>query len=224
MNPINGIEMMRYTTIAAVLAILGTTAACSDNDPVEARPGSASAVITDDASSSGAFQSDEGSAYRSEGASTFSGSLNADAEVAISADGQTWIDLGSPTRVNVALQSSGDETAVHTNASVPATTYSRVRLTLSGGQANVDAGALLGGITFSSALAIRVGGSDNRVVIEKEVQPFTVTADAHARIIFDLNSEGWVDKENAEDETAEDEEVEDSATADREVSEPQPAG
>lgn len=210
---------MRYTTIAAVLALMGVTTACSDNDLVEAESGSASAVITDDATSQGAFRSDEGSAYQTASAGTFSGSLTTDAKVEISADGEAWIDLGSPARVTVDLQSSGDETTVHSNVVVPATTYTRVRLTLSGGQANIDAGALLGGVTFNSALSIQVGGSDNHVVIEKEVTPFTVTADTHARIIFDLNSEGWVDEENADDETADDQEVEENATATREMEE-----
>ena len=188
-----------------------------DTDPVGTALGSASAVITDDATSQGALRSHEGAPYRAAAAGTFSGSFTSEAQVEISMDGSTWVDLGSPSQVSVMLQSSGGESTVHSNASVPVGTYTHARLRLSGGQASVDAGAVLGGVSFTGAVDIQVGGTDQEVVIEKQVQPFTLTADTQARIIFDLNSEAWVDEENADDQSADDEEVEDSATAHREV-------
>lgn len=207
---------MRYKTTFALLALLGAATACSDNDPVEGGTASASAVITDDASSQSAMRGEDAAAYRTS-SGHFSGNFRGGAQVAISADGQTWVNLGSPSQVTVALQSSGSETTVHSRSAISAGTYTRVRLTLSGARADVNAGATLGGVSFGSALSILVGGSDQQVVIEKQVEPFTVSADSHARIIFDLNSEAWINQGNAEDESVDDQEVDDSTTARREV-------
>ena len=180
--------------------------------------GTATAVVKDDPSSTSAYRGTT-PGYTTKEAGTFSGTLTADAEVEISADGEAWIDLGSPANMSLDMQSSGDETTVHSNVAIPVGTYTRVRLRLSGGEANIDAGASLGGIVLSAAVSILVGGSDQDVVIEKTVAPFTVTADSNVRLVFDLNSEVWVNQSNADDETAEDQEVEDAADADREVTE-----
>lgn len=206
---------MKTIAQLTLIGMLGFVAGCSDNDPIDA--GSASAVLTDDAGSSSALRESDSSAGMAVSQNSFSGTFSSDAQVSISAEGATWVDLGSPASAQVALQSSGDETTVHANAVVPAGTYTRVRLILSGGEANIDAGAVLGGITFTGSVSMSVGGTDNEVVIEKTVDPFTVTADSHVRILFDLNSELWVNQQNAEDEEVEDEEVEDSTTADRDV-------
>lgn len=210
---------MRSTTTFALLALLGAATACTDDDPVEGGTASVSATITDDASSPSAFQAGDGTTMYAQADGHFSGSLSSDARVAISTDGESWVDLGSPSQVTVALQSSGQETTVHNRAAVAAGTYTRVRLTLSNARAELDAGAVLGGISFTSAVSIRVGGADQQVVIEKQVEPFTIHADTHARITFDLNSEGWVDEQAAEEESVEDQEVQESTTARREVDE-----
>lgn len=203
---------MRYTKILTAVALLGLTTACADNDPIEGERGSASAEITDDASSSASLASDAGTANQSTG--TFSGTFTSDAEVAIAAESGAWVDLGSPTRATVTLQSTGDRTSIHANSAVPAGIYTRVRLTLSGGRAHVTAGGTLGdNFSLTSDATINVGGSDNHVVIEKQVQPFTVGADTHVRILFDLNSEAWINQQSAEEENVEDEEVERNTTA-----------
>jgi hypothetical protein len=209
---------MRYTTLIAALAFLGAATACTDDDPVEAGLGSAAAVITDDASTSGSLASNDGMASQSAG--TFSGSFTSDAQVSIAAEGGAWIDLGSPARVTVALQSSGEETAVHASTPVPAGTYTRVRLTLSDAEAYVAAGGVLGGLTLTSQATIRVG-SGAPVVIEKHVQPFTVDGSAHARIRFDLNSQAWIHQQSAEQQEADEDEVRENTTATRTVEQPE---
>lgn len=206
---------MRYTTVLAAVAVMGLATACTDNDPIEGEMASATAAITDDASSS--LTSDDGSANQSAG--TYAGTFTGDAQVSIGAEGEAWVDLGSPTPTTVELQSTGDETTVHAGTMIPAGLYTRVRLTLTGAEATVGAGAVFGGVTVTSDSRIEVGGSDNQVVIEKAVQPFTVTAGAHARVLFDLNSEGWIHRQSVEDESAEDEEVRESTTATRSVDE-----
>lgn len=207
---------MRFTTTFALVALLGATTACTDDDPVAGGTASASATITDDASSSSALQGDDGAALRALADGHFSGGLSSNAQVAISADGETWVDLGSPAPVTVALQSNGNETTVHSRAAIQPGTYTRVRLTLTEARADIDAGAMLGGISFTSAVSIAVGGADQSVVIEKQVAPFTVESDSHVLIRFDMNSEQWVDEETADDESVEDERVRESTVADQE--------
>lgn len=206
---------MRVSTIIALSTAALLAAGCGGDDPVGVDDrGTASASVSDNPSTTSAFRSES---WRPEAAGTFSGSLNASAAVEISADGQTWIDLGSPSNISLALQSTGSETTIASSAEIPVGTYTRVRLRLSGATANIDAGAVLGALTLSSAVAIKVGGADQEVVIEKTVEPFTVTADVHTHVMFDLNSEAWVTAGNAEDETAEDEEVEEACEANRKM-------
>lgn len=210
---------MKSLTILTTLSLLGLTTACTGDDPVEPGVGSASAAITDNAHAVDAIQASHDITPRVLMHGEYSGRLSSSAKVEISADGVTWVELGSPAAVLVTLQSHVEETTVHTRASVPVGTYSRVRLTLSGAEAEIEAGAVVGGVTLTSAVAIRVGGSDGEVVIEKEVEPFTVKADTHVRVLFDLNTEEWVTSENADEQMAQDDEVRGSARAGRSVEE-----
>lgn len=209
---------MRFPTIVT-LSVLACTSACTGDDPVEPGMGSASATITDNAHEVDPLGESDGTSPRILRHGPYSGRLSSSATVEISADGETWVDLGLPTAVEVTLQSHFEETTIYTMASVPVGTYSRVRLTLSGAEAEIDAGGTVGGITLNSAVAITLGGSDSEVVIEKEIEPFTVKATSHVRVAFDLNSEGWVHEESAGDGTAADEEVRSSARADRSMEE-----
>jgi hypothetical protein len=203
----------RFVALASAALMAG---ACADSPTGTGTVmGTVSVAVTDDASA--ASVQDAGSATGAQTAgSTFSGTFTASARAAISADGVTWIDLGSPGAIDVALQSTGDRTDLHGNVAVPVGTYTRVRLILSGAQAQLNAGAVLGSITLTSGATIRVAGG-NQIVIEKQIQPFTLSADTHARVIFDLNSEEWVDEESAQEEEVAEEEVQESTSAHREV-------
>jgi hypothetical protein len=207
---------MRTTRFVALASAALVAVACADSPTGTGMvTGTVSAAVTDDASA--ASVQDAGSTTGAQTAgSTFSGTFTANAQAAISVDGVTWIDLGSPAAIDVALQSTGNRTDIHGNVAVPVGTYTRVRLTLSGAQAQLNAGAVLGGITLTSSATIRVAGG-NQFVIEKQVQPFTVSANTHARVIFDLNSQEWVDEESARDEEVDEEDVQESTTAHREV-------
>lgn len=209
---------MRYTMVLAVVAVLGTATACTDDDPIEAEMGSASAVITDDPSTASAAASALANVEQvDQTAGPFSGTFTTTAWVSIRAEGGGWLDLGSPADATVSLQSTGDAATIHADAAVPVGTYTHVRLTLSGAEARIAAGAVLGGLTLDGDVRIEVGGSDGRLVIEKTIEPFTIDTDAHARIRFDLNSEAWVHEQSAKEEAADDDEVQNSTTATRTV-------
>lgn len=209
---------MRYTMVLAAVAMLGTATACTNDDPIEAQMGSASAVITDDPSTASAAASGlANDAQADQSAGPFSGTFTTTAWVSVRAEGGGWLDLGSPADATISLQTTGDAATIHADAAVPVDTYTHVRLTLSGAEARIAAGAVLGGLTLGSDVRIVVGGSDGRLVIEKTVEPFTIDTDAHARIRFDLNSEAWVHEQSAEEGAADDDEVRDSTTATRTV-------
>ena len=64
------------------------------------------------------------------GAAAFTGTVAGDQHVSIRSTGDTWVDVGMPNGITVALQST-TPTTVHGSTSVPAGSYDRVRLTLS---------------------------------------------------------------------------------------------
>jgi hypothetical protein len=144
-------------------------------------------------------------------AATFSGTVTSNTNVAVSADGSTWIDLGSPNGITIRMQSA-DSTTVHGEVDVPAGTYARVRLTLRNAQAKLLAGGSVAGISLASDLTLTVGGTDSQVIVEKQVQPFEVRAGSRTAIQFELNSESWATAQNTQDRTVEDGEVQQAAT------------
>ncbi|MBI4544828.1 MAG: hypothetical protein HY703_06520 [Gemmatimonadetes bacterium] len=50
---------------------------------------------------------------------------------------------------------------------------------------------------------------------EKDLVPFTITANTLATILLELNSEAWVTKQNVRDRVVDDAEVQQAATASR---------
>ena len=187
-------HLIRNATAIAVLMPL-TLAACSDDGtgPGDGN-GYARAVMMDDPDVTSQHATAPLLFLSRSGAAAYTGEFTGTAQIAISADGATWIDLGSPAQVTVDAQSSGNETVVHGEATVPAGTYTRIRVTFEGMNIQLDAGSTIGGLTLTAGATIVVGGADGEVVIEKQVSGFTVAADASARtdVVFDLNSEAWV--------------------------------
>jgi len=157
--------------MAMVSALL--VGACSD----PAGPGGegrVNAVLTDAPSGSQvSYQATQAGAPMA--ASGFQGQMSGSAQVYIYSEAEGWVSLGSPSNADVTLQSSS-ETTVHAQASVPAATYTKVRLILEGGKTDVAAGAVFGGFTLGASVRITMGGTDGRIEIEKTVQPFTVSA------------------------------------------------
>lgn len=121
----------------------------------------------------------------------FTGTAAGDFQAAISADGSTWHDLGSPNGITVQLQSSTERTTVHGEQGVPAATYARVRLVIRDVEITVNAGSEVDGVTLDADAKLSLAPEDE-LVIERQVGPVTVTADSGVEISFDLNSEAWV--------------------------------
>ncbi len=201
----------RALALSLSLAVIGT--GCDDDITGAEETGPMQAYVNDNPSSAGAVSS-EPAANRAPAATSlqYSGSLDADAQVAISADGQSWIELGPAHSISAELQASGEGADVHGEVRVPVGTYSHVRLVLDDARANVAAGSTLGGLLISATLSLRLG-SESRVTIEKSIPPFEVTAGSRTRIHWTMNSHQWMSEEKAEEEEVEEEEVEQAAEA-----------
>jgi hypothetical protein len=109
-------------------------------------------------------------------------------------DGDRWIDLGSANGITIPLQVVGRSTTVHGEASVPATSYSRVRLVFQGVTARISRGSTIGGTTLASDVTLGMGGSDQRAELVVPVSTFTVQATNSTRhtIVFELRSQQWL--------------------------------
>ncbi len=210
---------------AALAAAVLTLGGCDDDEGTAPETtGRAQAIVTDAPSGSAAALAPAGEAgprFAVEaGSYSYSGTVTADAQVSISADGQTWVDIGPASSISLALQSSGDSTDVHGAVDVPVGTYAYVRLVMDDANARVNAGSSIGGLLLTAAVDVGLG-TGGRVVVVKEVQPFIIHADTRTTLIFDLNSEAWMTEANAGDKQVEEEEVEESCEA-RTRSEPEP--
>lgn len=205
-------DAMRRTPRRAVLALVATVLSGACSDPAGlVEEGRVNAVITDVPSASQAA-APAGAASAPAAASSYQGSLSGSAKVEIYSEARGWVALGSPASASLTLQSAG-ETRVHEQASVPAGTYTRVRLVLEGAAADIAAGADLGGVTLGASVRIVMGGADGEVVVEKSVTPFSVSATSTTTVRFDINSQAWVNQSSAASKTATDAEIQSATTA-----------
>lgn len=177
-------RMMLFCTTAA--ALLG--AGCGDGTE-----GRIEALVLDDPQTqlAPAAMSQQASPADQSAPDGFSGTLAGEVQVAISADGSTWVDLGSPKGITVNLQGT-DGATVHGRVDAPVGIYNRVRLTFRNVEARLSAGSAWGGFTLTTQVNVILGGSDRQVVVEKSVSPFEVRAGATSLIRFDLNAESWI--------------------------------
>lgn len=121
----------------------------------------------------------------------YDGTLSGSAEVHVYSDAQGWISLHAP--VDVTFEIFCMEDAIITaDAHVPVGTYSSVRLTLRGFVANVLAGGTVDGVVLPEAKVIALGGAGGEIVIEKSVTPFEVTETSATSLVFDLNTDTWI--------------------------------
>lgn len=121
----------------------------------------------------------------------YDGSLSGTAQVEIFSDLDGWTPVGDPT--DVTFEIFCEEAAIlEGDVAVPPGTYSQVRLTLTGFAADVAAGAIITGQTVANAFVVTFGDG-TPVVIEKTVTPFTLSTTDATTILFDLNTELWLD-------------------------------
>ena len=159
---------VRHTLLCTGMALV--VAACGDAPLDPAVTGLVNAVVHDTPAVTAAF------------AGTAAGNMH----VSIRPTGGTWVDVGTPNGITVALQST-TPTSVHGSTSVPAGTYDQVRLTLSGITFTVTTGG--GGLNTGSAEA--AGSAD--LEMEVSVPDFTVSTSAGtASVSFDLHVEDWL--------------------------------
>ena len=132
------------------------------------------------------------------GVAAFTGTVTGNQHVSIRSTGGTWIDVGSPNGITVALQST-TPTTVHGSTSVPAGSYDQVRLTLSSVTFSIDAGGTVESTVLDADASAVVAGNAN-LALEISVTPFTVsTSGGTASISFDFNVENWIDLQSLND-------------------------
>ena len=124
---------------------------------------------------------------------SYSGTAAGDFQASLSADGVTWIDLGSLNGITVSLANSAEAT-VHGAQAVPTGTFRWVRLILRDVEITVAAGSTIGGVTFPQEMKadLAVG---TPLSIQRLVSEFTVTEGEGSTIRFDLNSDSWLTAE-----------------------------
>jgi len=167
--------MRKTPTIAIVLALL--TAACGDS-PAGPSSGTRVEAVAQDSPTATPMVT-----------GTLAGNVFASV-----GEGDRWIDIGTPNGITIPLQMAGRTTTVHGEASIPSSSYSRVRLVFQGVSARIARGSVVGGTTLANDTTLVLGGSDERVEMNVPVSTFSVEADARVRrvIVFDLRSQQWL--------------------------------
>lgn len=173
----------------AFVALVALVAACGDNSPsdVEDQPGTA--VVTGVVHDSSAVLPPGRTSMSPADSTDYAGVATGDAQVEVRSAAGTWVPVGEPSAV--AFEIYCEEAAVVRSAvAIAPDTYDMVRLTLTDFELSVLAGAVLEATTHPDPFTVALGSS---VVIEQSVDPFTLAEGESATIIFDLNTELWLD-------------------------------
>lgn len=183
-------------TAATLALIVPAAAACSDSTGLDS--GNVTAALHDDPGSGSAALQTSFSKARAAATSSgsYSGELEADVTVQVSADGSAWTDVHNQvtTTDQVDLQTSS-ETTLTSDASVAPGTYSHVRIVLESPSAHLNSGSTIGGsagdLTLDADMTLTLG-ANGEVMIEKEVADFEISDDSDITVTADLNSEAWI--------------------------------
>lgn len=183
-------------TVAAALVAALVPLACED-DAIGTSQAGVTAVVEDENPDA------QAAAFASllplQTAADYSGTLSGDTRVDVSADGETWVQLGDATQIELELQSAGDEVAVHSDVTVPLETFAFARLVLDGADVEIDPGSTIGGVTLESSATLTIG-SGTQVTVEQQLeQELDLDVGSDATLTFDLNSETWVTQDNLDD-------------------------
>jgi len=122
----------------------------------------------------------------------YDGTLSGSAEVHVYSASEGWVSLHAPVDVSFEIFCLEDAT-ITADAQVPVGTYTAVRLTLRGFVANIVGGGTVDGVVLPEAKVITLGGAGGEIVIEKSVTPFEVTETSDTHLVFDLNTDTWID-------------------------------
>lgn len=179
-------------TLLALAAFVPLAVACGD-DPTDPTPdlepgfGMVDAIVHDSSAVLPAGQTEPAPTD----SINYDGILSGMAQIEIFSDANGWEVLGATEQVSFAIFCE-EAALVAGDAAVEADSYTQVRLTLIDFEANVLAGAVVGGVTYNSDFVIAFGNGDP-VVIEKSVTGFAVADGGSTELIFDLNTEMWLD-------------------------------
>lgn len=194
----------RIAALAAALLVSMTwVAACGDDTSVNLNP-DGDGDGNGDGNVEGAVMTavvHDSSAVLPEGRTTpspvdstsYDGTVTGTAQVEVFSDADGWISLGEAT--DVAFEIYCEEAAiVHGDVSLDPGTYSGVRLTLTDFQASVNAGAVVHAQTVADAFVVALGDG-TPLVIERTVTPFVLENGQTTTLLFDLNTEVWLDQD-----------------------------
>jgi hypothetical protein len=121
----------------------------------------------------------------------YDGVLSGSALVEVYSAAAGWVSLGEP--VDVAFDVYCEQADVaYDRAVVPVGTYTSTRLTLTGFVAELLPGGVLHGSPIVGTPTVALG-SAGTVTIEKAITPFEVVEGGTTTLVFDLNSEEWLD-------------------------------
>lgn len=204
--------MTRTLLTAAALGLTLSAVACSDDDdPTDPMGdmGTVQATLVDDPDPQPAPRTASQTTLARQLQAAFSGTFQGETRVEIYHPGDDqWVEVAGQSTTTLDL-ASNDQAVLGSSSQIDVGTYTRMRLTITGGEAVIGAGATLGGIVLVADVTLDLGGSSN-VVIEKDVA-VTVAADATTTLVIDLNSEAWVTEENTDDGTVTEGEMESAA-------------
>jgi hypothetical protein len=185
---------MRGTTGVALMGAIVVAAACQEG-PTGTPWGWVAAGVTDDPAITNGFDADSGASAGAQRAeSSFGGTFEAVAEIAIMRNGSGWVVMAPAAPVAIPLQRELEAAALQGRGGMPVGTYSRARLTLSDARAALVAGSTVGGVAVAQDISLHVGTEG--FVIEKEIAPFTLTSRTRVSLFFDLNTQDWLDAES----------------------------
>lgn len=196
-----GMAARRHATSLFVLAALAAAACGGDDDGTGPGGGTATAtvVLVDPPSSQSASLPALTAALR------IDGTLTGTAEAYLSADGEAWEDITDEDALELRLQS--EDSAAVGGGQVPGGSYNRLRLVLRDAAATVRAGVDLGGLVLDADVVLELG-ADGELVVEKIVPSLELGSGGAVRLIVDLNSSGWLTRDNAEQGAVSEAEVE----------------
>ncbi|MBI4551600.1 MAG: hypothetical protein HY710_04985 [Candidatus Latescibacteria bacterium] len=194
--------------LAVALAVMAFVVIGCENGVGSSSEGRAQGVVKDHPQQANPKVSGAGAT-----SATFTGDLTANTFVSLSADGTTWVDLGSPNGITIKLQNTTDSTNVHGEQDARVGTYARVRLVLQNATATIKAGSTIGSLTLTSDTTVKVGGTDQRVEIDKAVS-FQVSSETSFRtaIVFELNAEQWITEQSVQAGVVEDTAIQQATT------------
>lgn len=188
--------MRKPLGVTFVGCALGAVAFGCGESTAPSEPGVLQAVVRDDPTTRIAALPGNGfrlAHHKESGSKYYHGSLIAEMQVLVSADGASWTALGAARAATVALQDEEAETPIHEAGAVPSGTYRYVRLVLGDASASLTAGSTLGETELQSDTPLHVGDGSGAIMVDRELPaPLDLGPGQTVILVFDLNSEAWV--------------------------------